>query len=112
MEDDARDAVMRLSREARAKEFRRVPLRNFDRVLCRDLERGVEPLQAIRLVRPDIGEEATAIVLARGAERILIVAEPGGNFQRRIERRRLAAPFRLDAYTRLRIAQPRRSLRS
>ena len=34
----------------------------------------------------------------------MIVAEPGGNFQRRIERRRLTAPFRLDAYTRLRIA--------
>src|SRR5438309_5136861 len=73
-------------------------------MLGSNVERRLKPLQAIELIGPDVGQEPAAIVLARGAERALIVAETGCDMQRRGEERRLATPFGFDAHLGLRVA--------
>ncbi len=86
-----------LLRELAFQEFRGVAFDHLDRVFPGDGEGGIEPLQTIGLIRPDVRQKPTPVVFFPRVERALVVADPRRDLKRRIERRRVAAPLRFDA---------------
>jgi hypothetical protein len=69
-----------------------------------NIKRRLEALQPVELIRPDISEEPAPVVGACCAQRVLIVSEPGGDLQRRVERRNATAPLAFDTHRGVRIA--------